>query len=125
MALKSLDDLAKIREKAQAMLRLRNAAEDSTRIVVCMGTCGLAAGARETLQAIMEELSKRNRTDVIVTQTDCIGLCVYEPIVDVIVSGQSRVRYGRINAERARQIIDSHIMNGRVIQEWVVPDRNA
>lgn len=121
MALKSLDDLAKIREKAQERMRLLDVHEGSTRIVVYMGTCGLAAGARETLQAIMGELSRRNRTDVIVTQTDCIGLCEYEPVVDVIVPDQPKIRYGRIDAERARQIVDSHIANGRVIEGLIVP----
>jgi len=119
--LKSLDDLAKIREKAQQKMRLLDVDESSTRIVVCMGTCGLAAGARETLLAIMEELFRRNREDVIVTQAGCVGKCAYEPIVDVIVPGQATVRYGRINPDRARQIIDSHIINGHVIAEWVVP----
>lgn len=119
--MKSLDDLAKIREKAQQKMRLLDVDESSTRIVVCMGTCGLAAGARETLQAIMEELPRRNREDVIVTQTACVGKCAYEPIIDVIVSGQAPVRYGHVNPERVRQIIDRHVINGHVIAEWVVP----
>ena len=121
--MKSLDDLAKIRERAQEMTRLREGKEGSARIVVGMGTCGIAAGARETLQAIMDELSKRNRTDVIVTQTGCIGLCEQEPMVDVEVAGQPKISYGHVNAERARQIIASHVINGHIIGEWVVAQK--
>ncbi|HHY47946.1 MAG TPA: (2Fe-2S) ferredoxin domain-containing protein, partial [Firmicutes bacterium] len=81
--MKSLEELEQIRKEAQAMTRLREGKE-TVRIVVGMGTCGIAAGARETLAAIMDELARRNLLDVAVTQTGCIGLCEQEPIVDVI-----------------------------------------
>ncbi|MDI7246289.1 MAG: (2Fe-2S) ferredoxin domain-containing protein [Bacillota bacterium] len=117
--MKTVEELDRIRKQAQAMTRLREGKE-TTRIVVGMGTCGIAAGARETLAAIMEELAKRNIQDVVVTQTGCIGLCEQEPIVDVIKPGATKVTYGKVTKEKARQIVASHIVNGQVVGEWVI-----
>lgn len=117
--MRSLAELEKIRDEAQAMVKLRESGE-KTRIVVGMGTCGIAAGARETLRAIMDELARRNIQDVIVTQTGCIGLCEKEPIVDVIKPGQAKVTYGRVDSEKARRIVASHVVNDQVIGEWVI-----
>lgn len=118
-AMKTVEELERIRKQAQAMTRLREGKE-TTRIVVGMGTCGIAAGARETLGAIMDELAKRNIQDVVVTQTGCVGLCEQEPIVDVIKPGAPKVTYGKVTQEKARQIVASHIVNGKVVGEWVI-----
>lgn len=118
-AMKTVEELERIRKQAQAMTRLREGKE-TTRIVVGMGTCGIAAGARETLSAIMDELAKRNIQDVVVTQTGCVGLCEQEPIVDVIKPGAAKVTYGKVTKEKARQIVASHIVNGQVVGEWVI-----
>lgn len=88
--MKTVEDLERIRKQAKAMTRLRESAE-TTKIVVAMGTCGIAAGARETLSAIMDELARRNLQDVIVTQTGCIGLCEQEPIIAVMIPGRESV----------------------------------
>lgn len=117
--MKSLEDLKRIREQAQAQIKLRTQ-ESSTKIIVGMGTCGIAAGARETLMAILDELSKRNIQDVVVTQTGCVGLCEYEPLVNVVKPGQPKVTYMKVTPERARQIVASHIVNDQVINEWVL-----
>lgn len=117
--MKSLEELERIKKEAQAMTRLREGKE-TVKIVVGMGTCGIAAGARETLAAILDELAKRNLQDVVVTQTGCIGLCEQEPIIDIIRVGQPKVTYGRVTGERARQIIANHVVNGRIIGEWVI-----
>ncbi|NLY53336.1 MAG: (2Fe-2S) ferredoxin domain-containing protein [Firmicutes bacterium] len=117
--MKSLEDLKKLRESAQQIMRLREGGE-SIRIVMGMGTCGIAAGARETLAAIMEELQAHNLHDVIVTQTGCAGLCDKEPLVDVIWPGQPRISYGNVDAERARQIVLQHVKNKQVVEEWVI-----
>ncbi len=117
--MKTVEELDRIRKQAQAMTRLREGKE-TTRIVVGMGTCGIAAGARETLSAIMDELAKRNIQDVVVTQTGCVGLCEQEPIVDVIRPGSARVTYGKVTKEKARQIVANHIVNGQVVGEWVI-----
>lgn len=117
--MKSLEELAKIREQAKQQLELREA-KGGPRVVVGMGTCGIAAGARETMMAILDELGKRNLHDVTVTQTGCVGLCEQEPIVDVIMPGQSKVTYGRVDAGRGRQIVANHIVNGSIIGDWVI-----
>jgi len=94
--------------------------EQETKIVIGMGTCGIAAGAREVMAAILDELSKRNLGQVAVTQTGCVGLCDKEPLVDVIKPGQPKVTYGRVDAEKARRIVTQHVVNDQVIGEWVV-----
>jgi (2Fe-2S) ferredoxin len=116
---KSLEELKQIREAAQKMMYLRQG-ESTVRIIVGMGTCGIAAGARTALGAIMDELEQRNLTNVVVTQTGCIGLCDQEPLVDVIMQGQPRVTYGRVDGVVARQIIASHVVGGKILEEWVV-----
>ncbi|MCR4426378.1 MAG: (2Fe-2S) ferredoxin domain-containing protein [Firmicutes bacterium] len=117
--MKSLEELKRIRERARAMTELREGQGD-VRIVVGMGTCGIAAGARDTLGAILEELGRRNLHNVTVTQTGCVGLCEQEPIVDVVRSGEAKVTYGKVTPERARQIIASHVVNGRVLGDLVI-----
>ncbi|HHV81105.1 MAG TPA: (2Fe-2S) ferredoxin domain-containing protein [bacterium] len=117
--MKSLEDLKRIREQAQAQIKLRTQ-EANTKIIVGMGTCGIAAGARETLMAILDELSKRNIQDVVVTQTGCVGLCEYEPLVNVVKPGQPKITYMKVTPERARQIVASHIVNDQIINEWVL-----
>ncbi len=116
---KTLDDLAKIRDKAKEALSQR-AGEQATKIVIGMGTCGIAAGAREVMAAILDELGKRNLTGVTVAQTGCVGLCDKEPMIDVIKSGKAKVTYGRVDAERARRIVAQHIVNDQIIGEWVI-----
>jgi len=117
--MKSLKELEKIREEAKAMMSSRSSGE-GYRIVVGMATCGIAAGARDTLQAIMDELNKRSIDDVSVTQTGCIGLCEKEPIVEVINPDGKKVTYSRVNEERGRQIVARHIVNGNMIGDWVL-----
>ncbi|MCE5314533.1 MAG: (2Fe-2S) ferredoxin domain-containing protein [Armatimonadota bacterium] len=116
--MKTLDDLKKVREKALEQMKLREG-KFQAKIVVAMGTCGIAAGAREVMTAILDELDKRGISDVSVTQTGCKGLCEQEPTVDVIKDGKT-VTYGYIDAEKARKIVAQHIVNGSIIGEWVV-----
>ncbi|HHY62451.1 MAG: (2Fe-2S) ferredoxin domain-containing protein [Bacillota bacterium] len=120
--MKSLDDLKKIKERAQAMTELREGNEE-VRIVIGMGTCGIAAGARDTLAAVVDEINTRNLRHVAVTQTGCIGMCEYEPIVDVIRQGEPKVTYGRVTPEKARQIIASHVVNGQVVGDLVISSK--
>lgn len=120
--MKSLDELAKIREEAKTLTGLREGNEGA-KIVIGMGTCGIAAGARETLLAILDELAKRNIQDVAVTQTGCLGLCDQEPMVNVYLPGKNKVTYGKVDADKARRIVANHIVNGNVMGEWVVADK--
>jgi (2Fe-2S) ferredoxin len=117
--MKSVDELAKIRDEARRQIGLRES-KDGARIIVGMGTCGIAAGARETMKAILDEVGKRNLTEVTVTQTGCIGLCEQEPIVEVEIAGKPKVVYGKVSPERARQIVLKHIVNNNIIGEWVI-----
>ena len=120
--MKSLDELAKIREEAKALTGLREG-QDGAKIVIGMGTCGIAAGARETLMAFLDELAKRDIRTVTVTQTGCLGLCDQEPMVDIYIPGKNKVTYGKIDAEKARRIVANHIVNGNVMNEWVVAEK--
>ncbi len=117
--MKSLEDLARIKERALETIRLREMSEHP-RIVVGMGTCGIAAGAREVVAAILDELQKRKLSTVSVTQTGCIGLCAREPLIDVVIPGQVPVTYGNVTADKARRIVAQHVVNGQPITEWAV-----
>lgn len=117
--MKSLDDLKKVREKALEQMKIREG-NYSAKVVVAMGTCGIAAGAREVMTAILDELEKRGISDVAVTQTGCKGLCEQEPTVDVIKTGEPTVTYGYVDADKARQIIAQHVVNGTAVGDWVV-----
>ncbi len=114
---KSLEDLRRIREETQRKMRIRD--ETSTRIIVGMGTCGIAAGAREVMHAIMEELDKRD-IEAAVSTVGCIGLCVREPLVDIERAGQTRVSYGNVTPDMVPRLIEEHLLKGNVVEEWVV-----
>lgn len=120
--IKSLEELEKIREQAKDMINLRVDNELKTRVVVGLGTCGIAAGARPVMLAILDELKKRNIDNVVVTETGCIGLCQYEPLIDVIKPDQPKVTYVNMNPEKAREVVVKHIINNQVIDEFVVPN---
>ena len=115
--LKSLEDLERLRERAQKELKTR--LETSTTITVGMGTCGIAAGARETMHAILDELDKR-KIDAHVTTTGCIGMCVKEPLVDIEQAGKPRVTYGQVHPDMVPRLIEEHLINGNVVEEWAV-----
>lgn len=117
--MKTLEELRKIREKAQHEMKLR---ESNTRIklVIGMGTSGIAMGAREVMKAVLDEVTKRNLIDVLVTQTGEKGLSSMEPVVDVIEEGKPTITYGNIDPDKARKIIDEHIVNGVVVNNFVV-----
>ena len=115
--LKTLEDLKKLREDAQQDLKVR--LETGTKIVVGMGTCGIAAGARETMHAILEELKKRE-IEAHVTTVGCIGMCVREPLVDIEQAGRPRITYGNVNPDMVPRLIEEHLIKGNVVEEWAV-----
>jgi NADP-reducing hydrogenase subunit HndB len=119
-AIKSLEDLKRVREEALEKRKVKTA-EGSIQVTVAMGTCGIAAGARDTMKAILDHIESNNVSGVIVTQTGCIGKCDYEPIVSVAVGAESKVMYGHINPERARKIMQEHVAGGNVLTEWIIP----
>ncbi|MBN2004115.1 MAG: (2Fe-2S) ferredoxin domain-containing protein [Anaerolineae bacterium] len=117
--MKNLEELKKIKERA--LQRRQMAGVDArARIVVAMGTTGIAAGARDTMSAILAELEKREIRDVIVTQTGGGGLSTYEPLIQVQIGDGDLVKYGNVDPARAVKIIESHIVKGQPIEEWVV-----
>ena len=115
--MKSLEELLAIKEKAQAQIAARDPeGNDGIRVVVGMATCGIAAGARPVLKAITEELEKRNVKNVSVTQTGCIGMCQYEPIIEVYAPGKEKVTYVQMTAEKAVKVVANHLVNGEVVK---------
>lgn len=114
-----LEDLRKIREKTEKDMHLRDG-KARIKIVVGMGTSGIAAGARETLKAFLEEIEKRDLSDVIVSQSGERGLSSHEPIVTVQEEGKLDIVYGNVTAENARRIISEHIVNGNPVSEFVL-----
>jgi NADP-reducing hydrogenase subunit HndB len=119
--MKSLEELLAIKEKAQAQLAARDAeGNDGIRVVVGMATCGIAAGARPVLKALVDEVAKRNVQHVSVTQTGCIGMCQYEPIVEIFEPGKEKVTYVQMTAEKAQKVVAEHLVNGKPVVEYTV-----
>lgn len=118
--LKSLDELKRLREEA-LQKREAKATSGHAQVTVGMGTCGIAAGARETMKALIDVIEEENLSDIIVTQTGCIGLCEWEPIVEVSVGGSPKVTYGKVSPEKAREIMKKHVMGGKPVSELVIP----
>ena len=115
--LKNIEDLKKIRSEALKEILVRT--DTSTRIIVGMGTCGIAAGAREVMQAILKELQARN-IEAHVETVGCVGMCAKEPLVDIEQAGKSRIRYANITPEMVPRLIEEHLTRGNVIQEWAI-----
>ena len=118
--LKSVEDLRRLREQVEHEIQSRT--DTGTSITVGMGTCGIAAGARETMQAILRELAERE-IDANVRTVGCIGMCHREPLVDIEQAGHPRVTYGNITADRVARLIEEHLKQGTVVEEWVVDVR--
>jgi NADP-reducing hydrogenase subunit HndB len=115
--LKTLDDLKRVREEAQQSMKVR--LDTGTTIIVGMGTCGIAAGARDTMHAILEELAKR-QIDAHVTTVGCIGMCVKEPLVDIEQAGKPRVTYGNVKPDMVPRMIEEHLIKNQPVAEWVL-----
>lgn len=116
--IKSLEDLKRIREEALEKRRVKTES-GAVQVIVGMGTCGIAAGARETMKAILTKIETDKLSGITVTQTGCIGLCEREPIVQV-VRGETKVTYGKVTPIVAEQIVTEHVLGGNVVREYVV-----
>ena len=117
--MKSLAELQAIKDKMKNKVVIREGGEE-VRVVVGMATCGIAAGARPVMSAIMEEVAKRNLEHVAVTQTGCIGVCRLEPIVEVMIPGEEKVTYVKVDPKKAAEIVSEHIVNGRVVTKYTI-----
>ena len=118
--MKSLAELAALREQMKASMNMRHEDSDKIRVVVGMATCGIAAGARPVLGAFVDEIAKRSLNNITVTQTGCIGICKYEPVVEVYVPGQEKVTYVKMTAEKAMRVVAAHLVNNQVVTELTI-----
>ena len=118
--MKSLAELKAIRDKMQNNVNLRESAEDAMRVVVGMATCGIAAGARPVLNTFVEKVAEKKLDNVIVTQTGCIGICQYEPVVEIHQPGKDKVTYVKMTAEKAEEVIAKHLVGGNVVTEYTI-----
>ncbi len=116
MAKLTVEDLKKIKEEYKAKTALREGAFRA-RVTVHMGTCGLAAGAREIMNVILEELEKSGATDVAVNTSGCAGLCSREPMITVQILDEPPVKYCELNEEKTRRIVNEHILGGKVVED--------
>lgn len=118
--MKSLAELQAIRDKTRAAVTLRENAEAGTRVLVGMATCGIAAGARPVLNAFVEEVAKRGLQDVMVTQTGCIGICQYEPVVEVYMPGQAKTTYVKMTPDKVKRVVQQHLKGGNPVAEYTI-----
>lgn len=115
----TIDDLKKIKENYRAELTLREGGARA-KVTVHMGTCGIAAGARDVMTALMDEMGKANVTDVIVTTSGCAGLCAKEPLATVEILNQPPVKYCDLNDQKMREIFAEHIMGGKPVEKYAL-----
>lgn len=123
MTIKSLEELKKIREQSKNKVNLRDSDEikgDKIEVLVGMGTCGISAGARETLNTFIKELANEKIENVKVITVGCIGYCHSEPTVQVNIPGQKPVLYGKVNKDKVNKIIQDHIKGGEIVNDLVL-----
>ncbi|MDR2932183.1 MAG: (2Fe-2S) ferredoxin domain-containing protein [Oscillospiraceae bacterium] len=118
--MKSLAELQAIRDKARANMGIREDKTDGVRVVVGMATCGIAAGARPVLSTFVEEVAREKLQDVVVGQTGCIGICQYEPVVEVFEPDRPKTTYVKMTAEKAIKVVHQHLMNGQIVEEYTI-----
>ena len=123
--MKSLEELMAIKQKMQDKVAVRNAENDNVRVVVGMATCGIAAGARPVLNAFVEGVNEAGlATKVSVTQTGCIGLCQYEPIVEIYEKDKDKVTYIKMTPEKAKEVVEQHLERGLIVSKYTLQNVN-
>ena len=118
--MKSLKELEAIRDRMRQTVNTRESDSNTIRVVVGMATCGISAGARPVLNAIVEELARENVAGVQVTQTGCIGICQHEPVVEVYEPGKEKVTYVKMTPEKAIRMVHHHLMKGEPVEEYII-----
>ena len=122
--MKSLAELQAIKEKMQGKGALREGSGDK-RVVVGMATCGIAAGARPVLNAFVEQVNAAGlAATVTVTQTGCIGICQYEPVVEVFEAGKEKVTYVKMTADKVARVVEEHLKGGNPVVEYTIGNAN-
>ena len=119
---RTIEELRQLKEEAQRSIKVR--LDTGTKITIGMGTCGIAAGAREVMHAILDELQQRE-IEAHVTTVGCAGLCASEPLIDIEQAGGGRVTYGNVSPTMVPRIIEEHLIGGRIVEEWVVARQTA
>lgn len=123
--MKSLAELAAIRDKMKDKVVIREGTQ-GIRVVVGMATCGIAAGARPVLNTFVEQVASADLSDkVTVTQTGCIGICQYEPVVEIVEDGKDKVTYVKMTAEKAAEVVEKHLKGGKVVAEYTISNYKA
>jgi len=123
--MKTLEELKAIRDKMAGQVGMRSEDSSNTRVVVGMATCGIASGARPVLTTLSDLVQQKGLTDrITVTQTGCIGLCQYEPIVEVYEPGKEKVTYIRMDAEKAAEVMERHLTGGHVVEKYTLNSAN-
>lgn len=118
--MKSLAELQAIRDKMKSKVVIREGSGE-IRVVVGMATCGIAAGARPVLNAFVEAVNAENLTDTVtVSQTGCIGICQYEPVVEIYEAGKEKITYVKMTAEKAKTVVEKHLKGGNVVSEFTI-----
>jgi NADP-reducing hydrogenase subunit HndB len=120
--MKSLAELKAIRDKVQGQVSMRGEDSNSIRVVVGMATCGIASGARPVLNRLAELVQEKGLSNVVVTQTGCIGLCQYEPIVEVYAPGKEKVTYVKMTPEKAEEVVEQHLVRDIVVTKLTLSD---
>ena len=119
--MKTVEDLQKLKKEALEEIKLRDD-EDKIRVIVGMGTCGIAAGAREIMNTLLEEISSKN-INAVVSQTGCVGYCIQEPIVEVYIPGEEKkITYGNVTPDMAKEIVERHLIEGVAVTKWIIKE---
>jgi NADP-reducing hydrogenase subunit HndB len=119
MAKLKVEDLKKIKDKVQATTTMRDGTH-RVKITVHMGTCGIAAGARKIMETLLNVIEKREITDVILTSSGCAGLCSHEPMATIEISGETPIKYVKLDEEKIAEIFEDHVLNGKPIIEYAL-----
>ena len=122
--MKSLAELQALRDKVKSNMGIRADDSGNTRVVVGMATCGIAAGARPVLAAFTDEVARRGVSNVTIAQTGCIGICQYEPVVEVFEPGREKVTYVKMTPEKAARVVAEHLSNGKPVAEYTIGAMN-
>lgn len=118
--MKSLAELQALRDKMKVNMGIRGDDEGNIRVLVGMATCGIAAGARPVMTAFTSEIEKRQIKNVTISQTGCVGMCRYEPIVEILEPGKDKITYINMTSEKVARVVTDHLVNGHVVSEYTI-----
>lgn len=118
--IKSMDELMAIRNKLKDNMEIRSESESNIKVIVGMATCGIAAGARSTFNALVEASRQQELKNITFVQAGCMGACYAEPTVEVQAPGQDAILYGNVNEEKAKEIVEKHLKNGELVQNLII-----